>query len=66
MQRRLDIGVIVREKIPLAKLRFILGFGQKGKERNLKGLFTEFEYITFFSCLNKRNNFYERSISKNN
>ena len=29
----------------------------------LKGLFTSFEYITFFSCLNKRNILYERCIS---
>ena len=30
---------------------------------SLKGLFTNVEYITFFSCLNKINIFYERSIS---
>jgi len=29
---------------------------------NLKGLFTNFEYITFFSCPNRRNVFCERSI----
>ena len=29
----------------------------------LKGLFTNFEYITFFSCPTKRNIFYERFIS---
>ena len=29
----------------------------------LKGLFTNFEYITFFSCPNKRNIFCKRSIS---
>ena len=29
----------------------------------LKGLFTNFEYIPFFSCPNKRNIFRERSIS---
>ena len=29
---------------------------------SLKGLFTNFEYITFFSCLNERNIFYKRSI----
>ena len=31
--------------------------------KDLKGLFTNFEYITFCLCLNKRNIFYERSIS---
>ena len=31
--------------------------------QNLKGLLTNFEYITFFSCLNRRNIFYERSTS---
>jgi len=30
---------------------------------SLKGMSTNFEYITFFSCLNKRNIFYKRSIS---
>ena len=30
---------------------------------SLKGLFTNFWYIPFFSCLNKRNIFYKRSIS---
>ena len=29
----------------------------------LKGLFTNFEYVIFFSCLNKRNILYKRSIS---
>ena len=33
---------------------------------SLKGLFTNFEYITFFSCLNKRNIFHERPISIKN
>ena len=32
-------------------------------EKGLKGLLTNFEYTTFFSCPNKRNSFYERSIS---
>ena len=31
--------------------------------RHLKGLFTNFEYIIFFSCLTKRNIFCKRSIS---
>ena len=30
---------------------------------SLKALFTSFEYITFFSCFNKRNIYYRRSIS---
>ena len=30
---------------------------------SLKGSFTNFEYITFFLCLNKRNIYYERYIS---
>ena len=30
---------------------------------SLKGLFTNFEYITFFSCPTERNIFYKRSIS---
>jgi len=35
----------------------------RGWKLDLKGLFTNFKYITFFSCPNERNIFYERFIS---
>ena len=54
---------------PYSSRRFWGNLGPKGLGRGgvcamyLKGLFTNFEYITFFSCPTERNIFYERFIS---
>ena len=54
----LNVGMIYILYIFLLK---VMAFS--GIDGAVKGLFTNSEYITFFSCPKKRNIFYRRSIS---
>ena len=53
--------IFILKNVSLCSLavRFAMNWGKL----TLKGLFTNFEYVIFFSCLNRRNIFYERPIS---
>ena len=57
-----SVFTLIRTRV-FVKLNYLYWLEINLRTSGLKGLFTNFEYITFFSCLNKGNTFYERSIS---